>query len=131
MIDLTQPPNIINREILKLPFSEQQYWIDKWQQQLPQEIAFPEEITVPKHYKSVPPDQHWQDVPESATDALDRPRKGKFGRKEKQEYAKNKSELEMKEFLQDPVKVKQTSKAFRNHVKMGLEKLCVKIKEMK
>lgn len=124
MIDLTQPPNIINREILKLPFCEQEYWIKKWQEQIPPEIN----TSIPK--VSVPPSYNWQDVPDTI-DALDRPRKGKFGRKEKQEYAKNKSELEMKKFLEDPVKVKQTSKAFRNHVKMGLIKMGVKIVEVK
>lgn len=121
MIDLTQPPNVINREILKLPFSEQQYWIDKWQTQMPPEIN----ADISK-YKTVPSSQDWQDVPESTTDALDRPRTGKFGRKARQEYAKNKSEVEMKEFLQDPVKVKETSKAFRNHVKNGLKKMGIK-----
>lgn len=126
MIDLTQPPNVINREILKLPFSEQQHWIDKWMAQMPSEIN-----TSIQQYKPVPPDQHWQDVLESTTDALDRPRTGKFGRQARQEYAKNKSESEMKEFLQDPVKVKQTSKAFRNHVKTGLEKMGIKTSEVK
>lgn len=125
MIDLTQPPNIINREILKLPLSEQEYWINKWQSQIPQEIA------IPKHYKPVPIDQHWQDVPESTTDALDRPRTGKFGRQARQEYAKTKSEAEMKEFLQDPVKVKETSKAFRDRVRMDLERLGIKVKGVK
>lgn len=125
MIDLTQSPNIVNREILKLPFSEQEYWIKKWEEQIPPEIN----TTIPK--VSVPPSQHWQDMPESTTDALDRPRKGKFGRKEKQEYAKTKDEAEMKQFLQDPVKVKQASKAFRNHVKMGLEKMGLKVQEVK
>lgn len=118
MIDLTQPPNIINREILNLPFPEQQHWIDKWMAQMPPEIN-----TSIQQYKTVPPDQHWQDVPESTDDALDRPRTGKFGRHAKQEYAKNKGESEMKEFLQDPVKVKQTSKAFRDHVQTELERL--------
>lgn len=119
MIDLTQPPNVINREILKLPYSEQEYWIKKWEEKMPSEIN----TTVPKTYKYVPLDQHWQDVPESTTDALDRPRAGKFGRQAKQEYAKKKSESEMKEFLQDPVKVKQASKAFRDKVKRDLERL--------
>lgn len=122
MIDLTQPPNIINREILKLPFSEQQYWIDKWEAQMAPEI----QVTIPKEYKPVSVSQDWQDVPESTTDALDRPRKGKFGKKERQEYAKNKDESEMKSFLEDPIKVKQASKAFRNHVKIGLVKIGIK-----
>lgn len=118
MIDLTQEPNIVQREILKLPFSEQQHWIDLWMAQIPPEIN-----TSIQQYKTVPPDQHWQDVPESTDDALDRPRTGKFGRQAKQEYAKTKSESEMKEFLQDPVKVKEASKAFRNKVKEDLERL--------
>lgn len=120
MIDLTQPPNIINREILKLPLSEQEYWINKWQAQIPPEIN----TSIPK-YKPVSPTQDWHDEPASINDALSRTesRRGKFGRKEKQEYAKNKSESEMKEFLQDQVKVKQTSKAFRNKVKTDLERL--------
>lgn len=122
MIDLTQPPNIVQKEILKLPFSEQQHWIDKWASQIPPEIN----TSIPKEYKHVSVSQDWQDVPESTNDALDRPRKGKFGRKEKQEYAKNKDESEMKAFLEDPVKVKQASKAFRDHVKMGLEKVGIK-----
>lgn len=126
MIDLTQEPNIITREILKIPFSEQQHWIDKWLAQIPPDINTESKevnTSIPKHYKSVPLDQHWQDEPESTTDALDRPRTGKFGRQARQEYAKTKSESEMKEFLQDPVKVKQTSKAFRNKVKEDLERL--------
>lgn len=119
MIDLTQSPNIIQKEILKLPLSEQQHWIDKWMAQIPPEIN----TSIPKEYNTVSPGQNWQDVPESTTDALDRPRTGKFGRQAKQEYAKTKSESEMKEFLQDPVKVKQTSKAFRDHVQTELERL--------
>ncbi len=118
MIDLTQPPNVINREILKLPLSEQEYWIDLWQSQIPPEIN----TSNPK-YKPVPSSQDWQDVEESTNDALDRPRKGKFGRKERQEYAKSKSELEMKEFLNDHDKVKKASKAFRDYVKKDLVRL--------
>lgn len=121
MIDFTQPPNIINREILKLPFSEQQEWIYKWQAQIPPEIN----TSIPK-YKPIPSSQDWQETPESTNDALDRSRKGKFGKKERQEYAKNKSESEMKEFLQDPVKVKKASKDFRNKVKKDLERLGIK-----
>lgn len=88
MIDLTQPPNIVQKEILKLPYSEQEYWVKKWQEQMPPDIN----TAVPESYKSVPPDQHWQDVPEITTDALDSPRTGKFGRQARQEYAKTKSE---------------------------------------
>lgn len=120
MIDLTQSPSVISKEILKLPLSEQKYWIDKWQSQIPPEI----DTTIPK-YKPVSPAQDWHDV-ESTTDALDRPRSGKFGRKERQEYAKNKSETEMKEFLEDAVKVKQTSKAFKDKVKKDLERLGIR-----
>jgi hypothetical protein len=115
MIDLTQPPNIIQGEILKLPLSEQQYWIDLWMAQMPSEIKIPT--------KTVPPDQNWQDVEERTTDALDRPRAGKFGRKEKQEYAKNKQEKELEDFLNDPVKVKQTARKFKELVARERERL--------
>lgn len=120
MIDFTMPPNLIQKEILKLPLSEQEYWINLWQAQIPPEIS----TVIPK-YKPVPSSKDWQEVPEITNNALDRPRKGRFGKKERQEYAKTKDETEMKEFLQDPVKVKQCSKAFRSHVNKGLEKLSI------
>jgi hypothetical protein len=59
-------------------------------------------------------------------DALDRPRAGKFGKKEKQEYAKTKSEDEMKSFLEDKEKVKQTAKLFRDKVEADRKRLGLK-----
>ena len=56
-------------------------------------------------------------------DALDRPRAGKFGKKEKQEYAKTKNEDEMKSFLEDKEKVKQTAKLFRDKVEADRKRL--------
>ena len=56
-------------------------------------------------------------------DALDRPRAGTFGKKEKQEYAKTKSEDEMKSFLEDKEKVKQTAKLFRDKVEADRKRL--------
>lgn len=70
-IDFTQTPNIIQKEILKLPIEEQQYWIDLW-------TATPEvrddiinknkekkvnndPVIVTTEYKKVPQDQHWND----------------------------------------------------------------------
>ena len=71
-IDFNQPPNLIQKEILKLPLEEQQYWIDLWMAQptvitdLDGKVKRQQEVyKVPPPIKTknnvMPPDQHWQD----------------------------------------------------------------------
>ena len=70
-IDFNQPPNLIQKEILKLPLEEQQYWIDKWMEQ--PEIRegiekknkemqdFKKAPDLVSNYKKVDPAQNWTD----------------------------------------------------------------------
>ena len=71
-IDFNQPPNLIQKAILKLPLEEQQYWIDLWMAQpavitdLDGKVKRQQEaykVPPPINTKNnvMPPDQHWQD----------------------------------------------------------------------
>ena len=69
-IDFNQPPNLIQKAILKLPLEEQQYQIDLWmatpevradmerKHSQRQEIKSPDSVNT---YKKVDPAQNWTD----------------------------------------------------------------------